>query len=96
MHLEVKMDSAKIQIISNYFENLYCNKMENSEDMNRFLDLCSFLRAHGTFSTINHTAANTASFSQCKVTEIIHTIIAHETRNQWQKTLLTLCTEMEI
>jgi hypothetical protein len=36
---EIKKNTMEIQeIITDYFENLYSNKFENCEEMNRFLD----------------------------------------------------------
>ena len=36
---ELTTDSAEIQrIIRDYYEQLYCNKMDNLEDMDRFLE----------------------------------------------------------
>lgn len=38
------MDSAEIQIISNHFENLFANKMENAEERDKFLGIHELLK----------------------------------------------------
>lgn len=35
---EITTDSDEIQIIGNYLDNVYYNKVENSEEMNRYQD----------------------------------------------------------
>jgi hypothetical protein len=50
---EITTNTTEIQeIIRDYFENLYFNKFENLEDMDKFLDTCDYPKLNQ--EDINH------------------------------------------
>ena len=58
---EVTIDNAEIQrIIRYYYEKLYGNKMDNLEEMDRFLEKFNFPRLNqGEIATMNNPIAST-------------------------------------
>ena len=55
---EVRVDTTEIQRISNYHKQLYANKMDNLEEMDKFLERYNHPRLHkernGKYKQPNH------------------------------------------